>query len=390
MVNQREAGATSDGSPCEIQALVLDPPEGPRLVLVSADLIWFPDDITAELRPLIAGLANTTEAAVSLSATHSHGTPQSDPRFRYGEASEPFRAALRDLTRRAVEQALASAPKPVALAQGHARVTGLAVHRRRMAPTLSLTPPWWRVQNLPNPSRAIPDRLDLLALMADDRPAALITCFCCHPVTDPPSLRGGDYPAEFRRELRARLKQPDLPLLMLQGFCGDVRPCLLHQPRGLKDRLLEAAIGPRFRAANAEDRIAFARRLADFAETALPDLAPLNAPSARAARQSLPLQDDQGGDCDRALDLTAWHLAPGFGFLFASGEMLSGLDDHAADGLISVGYANGMVGYVAPDEEVRGGGYEIDGFLPRFDLKRRFHPGTGNAVRAARRLLAKG
>jgi hypothetical protein len=70
-----------------------------------------------------------------------------------------------------------------------------------------------------------------------------------------------------------------------------------------------------------------------------------------------------------------WRVNPSFGLFFASGEMLSGL--HHDDGLLSIGYANGMVGYLAPVEALVEGGYEVDGFLKPFGLSERF---AGQAI----------
>ena len=39
----------------------------------------------------------------------------------------------------------------------------------------------------------------------------------------------------------------------------------------------------------------------------------------------------------------------------------------------SVGYTNGMIGYIAPKNEYKYGGYEIDGFIKRFNLKSRIN-----------------
>ena len=51
--------------------------------------------------------------------------------------------------------------------------------------------------------------------------------------------------------------------------------------------------------------------------------------------------------------------------------MLNDYDDQKNDNIISIGYTNGMIGYIAPKNEYKYGGYEIDGFIKKFNLKSR-------------------
>ena len=53
--------------------------------------------------------------------------------------------------------------------------------------------------------------------------------------------------------------------------------------------------------------------------------------------------------------------------------MLNCFDFQNKDNIISVGYTNGMIGYIAPKNEYKYGGYEIDGFIKRFNLKSRIN-----------------
>lgn len=388
LINQPAGVPARDGGDSEIQVLVLDGGPASRLVLVGADLIWFSDTLAELLRRRIAALAGTPAEAVSLTATHTHGTLQPDPRFRYGEYAEDFCQLIIETALAAAAAALAAPAEPVDLAWGSAAAPGLAVNRRRCAPTLSWRPPYWRVQNLPNPARPVNDRLSLLAARsADGALRAVVVAFTCHPVCDVPGTRGGDYPAALRRLLRARLGA-DLPVLFLQGYCGDVRPDLRLIPRGPKQKLLQAVLGARFRPPRAGDTDALAAGLAEAAGRALAAAADLGPPAVRVARERVAVADCADVDTGRGIDMTAWRFSAGAALLFASGEMLSGLDMAAEDGLLSVGYSNGMLGYVAATADVAGGGYEVDGFLARFGFARRLTARLGRQVLDARARLA--
>jgi hypothetical protein len=206
----------------------------------------------------------------------------------------------------------------------------------------------------------------------------------CHPVFNPAGVVGPDLPGAVRR-LLARRYGDAVGVIWLQGFTGDVRPNLIHRPSGAKDRLLELLIGSRFRRSVAGDRDHAATLVYWAVEDALASAEPCAEAPLEAACETLPMPTTSGSVSGRVLNLTAWRLAPSVRLLFANGEMLSGLAPD--DGSISVGYSNGMIGYVAPDLEPPRGGYEIDGFLRRFGLGERFAPDIGSRFLAVRRQL---
>ncbi|MGE5148143.1 MAG: hypothetical protein ACM3N5_15430, partial [Candidatus Eiseniibacteriota bacterium] len=253
----------------------------------------------------------------------------------------------------------------------------------RKALTLKLRGGWRRVQNLPERKAAFDRRVTLLAFVdGRGKPRVVLCHLICHPVFDPPGAAGTDVPGAVRG-LMARQHGDDLGVIWLQGFTGDIRPNLIHRPSGAKDRLLEMLIGSRFRPSVTGDRDHAATLVFWAIEKALASAEPCPEAPLEAVRDTLPVPTVSGRDSGRSLDLTAWRLAPAVRLLFANGEMLSGLAPH--DGTISVGYSNGMIGYVAPDSEPPRGGYEIDGFLRRFGLEERFAPDIGSRFLAVRR-----
>lgn len=372
----------SCSAPTEVQALVLSC-AGRTRALVGADVVWFGAAQAADLRREIAARIGIEERDVALCATHTHGTPNPDRRFAYGEFSDTLLDDMRGRILAAVEAAIGAAVRPVRLVFGQAEAPGIAVHRRRIAWTRRGLRPIRRVQNLPNTLRPIDERVSVLALQSidDGAYAAVITHFTCHPVADPRDCRGADYPGLLRTLLKARLGAAT-HCVFLQGFCGDTRPRLVHSPRGLKDHALEAIVGPRFRPARPGDSQALSEGIAAGALSALANGREIAAQSWSSGRKSLSLDDVNGDSTDRCLDVTFWRFDQDLRLIFANAEMLSGLAPGDA-GTLAIGYANGMEGYVAPPEDYPGGGYEIDGFLARFGLSARFSPANATAFRDA-------
>lgn len=370
--------------PGEVQALILDSATS-RLVLVSADAIWFDDATAAQLRREIAERCGCLPASVCLAATHTHGSPQPESGFTIGPPAPEFAADLGAAVRQAVAQALAGPAERASLALAQAPIEkGLIVNRRRIAWYFGDRRPTRRAQNLPNPTRAVDERVTALVLFdRSGRPRCVIVHFACHPVADPAGTRGADFPGAMRAVIARRLgAEPGV--MFLQGFCGDVRPYLRHQPTGLKDWVIEGIVGARFRRARVGDAERLGIALADAIIAALDRARPAGEGGLAAVSAELPLLGASGAALGRSLQLTAWRIGD-CRLVFANGEMLSGLAPD--DGVLSVGYANGMVGYVAPESEYAVGGYEIDGFLARFGLSERLAPATGAAYLARRAAL---
>jgi hypothetical protein len=371
-----------------VQSLVIETSDARRrLVLITADTIWFSDDGARALRRAVAERAQCDEPSVVLAASHTHGTPQPDRRFRLGEYDPDFERRITEGVLATVETALANSPTAVSIAYGASRLARpAAVNRRRQA--------WYpkgnrlarRVQNLPNRAAPCDNTASVLAFRdAGGQPVAVVVHFACHPVSDPDGTLGPDFPGAMREALRSQLPAGTL-VGFLQGFCGDVRPNLIHRPRGLKDHALELVIGPRFRPSQDGDSAQLGKALAAVAERALAGAVGVEGTALGAMREALPVRGASGRVLERDLDVTVWRIGS-FALVLASGEMLSALD-HPDPRILSVGYANGMVGYVAPEPEYAGGGYEIDGFLPRFGLPERVAPDTAAQYRMIRdRLL---
>lgn len=390
LVNQAAERSLRHGGSLMIQSLVIETLDArQRLVLITADIIWFSDDGARALRRAVAERACCDEPSVALAASHTHGTPQPDRRFRLGEYDPDFERRITEAVLATVETALASSPREASIAYAASCLAQpSAVNRRRQAWYLKGNRLGRRAQNLPNRSAPCDNAASVLAFRdAGGQPVAVVVHFACHPVSDPDGTLGADFPGAMREALRSQLRAGTL-VGFLQGFCGDVRPNLIHRPRGLKDHALELVIGSRFRPSQNGDSAQLGKALGAAAERALAAAVGVEGSVLGALREALPVRGASGTALERDLDVTVWRIGS-LAVVFASGEMLSALD-HPDPRILSVGYANGMVGYIAPEPEYARGGYEIDGFLPRFGLPERVAPDTAAQYRMIRdRLLAR-
>lgn len=384
-VNQTEGGVAHPGIAAEAQVVILkDEDSGRQLALIGADLIWFGNDMANRLRNKFATRLGVDPESICLTATHTHGSPQTEPSISYGEYDPELVQHLEDRLTNLFEEACSQPPQRVRISFGQKTVLPMqALNRRRMA--------WYiprngkirrRVQNLPAYEKTNDNILSAISFWPEgldvEKPVAVFLHFTCHPVCDLPGQRGADYPGHIRKMLHHSVDE-NLSCLFLQGFCGDVRPGFLLKPRGIKDNILELIIGKRFRGAKKGDAEKFARPLAVLAEEILENARDDQKyePEFFSAFGEILLKGESGKAIGTSLNVTTWHIMKDLSMVFAGAEMLSGLIPENTS--LAIGYSNGMVGYVAPEEEFSGGGYEIDGFVRRFGLPERFSLETGSA-----------
>ncbi len=361
----------------EVTALILDFIGGDKpFVLVTADIIWFSSSLANSLRRQISAIVKTEEARVCLAASHSHGTPNCERAFAIDEWSQALEEHVTLKVLDVVSEALKAQGCDARIRSTKSEVEGLAINRRRKAlafrPTLS-----YRLQNLPNRYGICDNSLDVIVVekKASGQPFALIVRYTCHPVADASNRRGADFPGAFRQTLRREFG-PTLPILFLQGFCGDIRPNLQLAPQGLRDRLVNLVVGARFRKPRDDDARDIGERLGarviEILRKNTTELSVKDGPII-ADRRTIHLQLADQSAAMFSLDLTTWRW-PGVNFVFASGEMLSGLLPLEQKGCLCVGYANGMVGYIPAESDLDAGGYEVDASRQKFGLSARLTP----------------
>lgn len=230
-----------------VRALVANSGGG-ILVLLSADLLWFPDDVAAAIRDAVADVAGTTPAHVLLNASHAHSvpplptTPISDPTAdhdalrRFGD--DVVVAAL-EATRNAKARL-----RPARMGTGRG-TTPIGVYRRAFDAR-------GRGHLGEVPDRAI-DRIVPVVRFddLDGQPIAVLFSYGCHPVLYGPVARAisSDYPGAARtfveRALTSSSGPPDAAItpvvgMFLQGCGGDINPRhgigVEHDPLETKDR----------------------------------------------------------------------------------------------------------------------------------------------------------
>ncbi|SKC72752.1 hypothetical protein [Krasilnikoviella flava] len=388
--------ATEVLSPLHVRSLALRAGTAAPVVLVSADLLWWGDDVVATLREAYAARFGLDPASLVLHATHNHSGPQVARRMTpsLGEPDEDYLAFLTDRTLASIERALAG-ETPVRVQTARA-ATDVAVDRR-----------WARTGGAVPRSPIDPD-LTVVSLVDDDgAPAAVLTHLACHPVVH----HGNAVTPDLHGTVAAALERDTTPFAMpLQGCCGDVNPARYAADGSFADgdqddvEQLAAEV-----ASVARDALAHATCAGDAAlavrrrplELPLQDRLALPLVARMAERDDvrgewarLALEDPGGYARPPVLQLVHLRLTSGLSLLGMSGEPVSayGLHVRRVSGgtCVPLGYTDGMTTYLVTAKQLEEGGYEPCEAPVYFGIPAPLAPAAEQAIRTEISALAMG
>jgi Neutral/alkaline non-lysosomal ceramidase, N-terminal len=192
-----------------------------QLLLLSADILEWSDSWASELTEVLSSGFTIHESDIWLTATHTHtgpavidlGLQQADP----GVLAELVRASLMAAAR------AISAAVPARVQVDSAHCPGIGIGRRFFDPEQK------KIVMRPNPEAPVDESLTTVRISdSDNRTIGLVLQAAVHPTSLGVAVHhySGDIPGCTVRKLEEKLGGA-VPVLFLQGACGDVRPALL-------------------------------------------------------------------------------------------------------------------------------------------------------------------
>lgn len=235
----------------------------------------------------------------------------------------------------------------------------------------------------PNHDCEINKTLTLICVGPVDAPLAVIWSWACHPVSEPdPNAISADFPGHMRQWLREKFGNPNLTVLFMPGFSGDIRP----DSKAWLPRLSKLFRVPFTTVFAVPSQSALARLngdLQDAMQSALNRLRPLTDPGGRVIIKNDHLPLSEIGSFDLAVDhIPLVHLTIGGLEILAVGAEVSNAyllqlpkppNGHCR---IETGCANHVFGYIPTQKQCLNGGYEGGGFLRKFSISGSFHPAS--------------
>jgi hypothetical protein len=384
--------AVEAADPLEVNA-VLFVTGSRRSLLVTFDLLYISGTLRGELLAVLARRWGFADADVFLFASHTHFAPPTDSTLpALGPFDEAYALRVREAVLDLVEELTRKAPLRFRLETRRGCLAHSVNRRRpRLAPTFTRTSglSFARVSFAPYLPGQRDDTATLITLtgLPTLAPIAIIWHYACHPVGHTPSqVTSADFPG-FTRESLRHVYGKELPVLFIQGFCGDVRPNI--EPRSDFSTLekfvasaRELISGTPSMQVTREAWHKWVRSLADGVvriAASPPQLTDENM-SFTSACADLPLRElflgqlrvdtmlVRGLRIGRLLEIVALGAEPSAGWQQRLQQALS----QPAGIRLFAAYCGDVFGYLPLPEQVREGGYEVVNFQPAFRMRGRF------------------
>ena len=389
-------GATSvavdAADPLEVNALLLV--AGPRhCLLVSFDLLYVGATLARELLTELAKRHGFAESDVFLFASHTHFAPPTDPTLPdLGPFDAAYARRVREAVLDLVKELIHQMPAQFRLEVRRGLLSHSVNRRRpRMAPSYTRT--WGlsfaRVTFAPYPRGARDDTASVITLSdaVSRTPIAVIWHYACHPVGHSPSqVTSADFPG-FARESLRHIHGERLPVLFVQGFCGDVRPNIepksdLRWGQRLIGLSREVIAGTPTMQCTEAAWCKWVKSLADEVAriaTSSPEIVEENMGFASTSAE-LPLHElfegtlrvetmlIRGLRLGHVLEIVAFGAEPSAGWQ----QRLQADIGQSSSIRLYAGYCGDVFGYLPLPEQVDEGGYEVAYFQQAFGMKGRF------------------
>lgn len=344
-----------------------------ELVLVSADLIWFGKDIVEKIRGVCREKYGLKPEQVLLHATHSHSGPQTGTEFTpsLGLADEAYMSFLANKVIEGI--ALAKSNKEEVEAYICKTTWNLGINRRKKVDD--------RVEMAPNDKGIKDDILTFIYFYTKgtNNMKAVICHGTCHPNISAENKISAEYTGIAMSKIENYLGN-QTAALFLQGFTGNIRPNIQKQGkflRGTAKEVNEAAeyLYGIFLETIKKDKIELKLNNLILKEETIK--VPLNKVPDEVLLISMIGNEDITGEWSRFLledksrlcpykDLiiSCVRLGKELSFIFINGEVVNEYAMYAqsvsSSKVLSVGYTNGMIGYLPTEQQINEGGYEPD------------------------------
>jgi len=363
------------GERLEANVLMLEGRDGPIFV-IAVDALY-----GGQFRRLLAARLNVAEDRVLVLGSHTHFAPGVDSGLpMLGPTSTTYLAWAADRIVSAIQDR--DDAEPVELRYGQAVIDGLFVNRRR--PTFGVGIPVrsrGSVVMAPHPRGHVDDLARSVTLSVGDRPVAVIWGVSCHPVCSPdPRQVSACFVGAVRQRVRDWCSAPNLPVLFVQGFSGDVRPASMSRraPRGIRS-LAQYLLGGarRFEPQSHEDYRAWCSSLS---ARVLQSLGQAKRDTPQAPLFGITRTTRQPPSWVRAIEGTRVDLSTDISIFAVNAEVVSERVtsmESIASHVIPAGCADEVIGYWPTNRMLRERGYEgctSQQFFPALDWSRGANP----------------
>jgi hypothetical protein len=369
------------------------------VVLVSIDVLFASNALKAGVLAHLTNHQRSKLEDIVFIASHTHNAPQLDStKPVLGLVDSSYFCFVAERIVKVLEHLLDPLQKDILsrVAVGKSRCDAAVVRRKR---GLRLSSKWPYISNQinlrPNPAHELYRDVDV-AVGSDENGKIiwLIWSWTCHATATHYSTEiTADFPGAIRRKVRQLYKNPDLPVLFLPGFCGDVRSDQGFSFHQFRARLSVPFSRP-FTEQTQSNYLQLCSTLAGSLFSALGQLTTVNTNDRVVVKKTaIPLTDLMTTDIPGQMELYSFDGGD-LSFVFVGSEVCSPYRQKfaavAKKGTWFSGYLNHVQCYLPDDAQILEGGYEVAGFFESFGHSGPFHPQIEDRVMSAVRELVSG
>jgi hypothetical protein len=199
-----------------VRALVLEH-AGTQIALLSVDACGFAEEVARRIQQRVAGQTGISADSVRVCATHTHSMPAFFPLRQWGGIPREYMATVEDKCVEAVQQAKADL-SPAAFYVGKSRCEDANFNRT----TKEYKTDAFFSSDASEEQRWLDTTLQVLYFERTGTKRDLLWYhFSAHPVCYTDELAGPDWPGLVDQRMREDMR---LPVAFLQGHAGDVNP----------------------------------------------------------------------------------------------------------------------------------------------------------------------
>ena len=394
LAGRQPAGhAHKPGDPLEVNALLIQGTTR-KALLLTFDLLYIGGVLEERIRQRLKSRYGLRKSELLLLASHTHFAPPTDPTLTHlGDFDRTYTDRVAIEVNNLVEE-LFSKPARQCVMETMQGNLALSVNRRkpRVLPSYSrdrgIT--WDRVSLAPFEDGPTEDTATIIrfSCSATNEPIAALWHFACHPVgRAPKDVTSADFPGIAREAMRHN-GLGNLPVLFLQGFCGDVRPTVdagrsAAGPLSLRSFLQRIpGVKSTLHMSTANWRTWSERMHAGITRIYNSPPSSVSAPHDLSCQHiEVPIERFFDGTITRKhLNIWAIRLGDslevlGFGAEPSTlwREILTTRIGRPKNLRLFGAYCGDVFGYLPTPEQIREGGYEVSGFQRFFGMEGSFH-----------------
>lgn len=364
------------------------------ILLYSVDTLFVPGDFVQTVVGSFGTKYGFDEKQVWMTSSHTHFAPSLDAgKPGLGAFNETYYRFVLDRLLTLTEKVLAGATGQVELSYGNTKSV-LNVNRRKKL---------WRpakgfgirrkILMYPNYSGVKDDNIHLVKFSGNDgTPQLIIWNYACHPVGN---VHRHEVTAEYigwvRKELRKYYNNPNLTVIFMLGFAGNLKPDItaVTHTRAIDKIRYFFQLKPKYTRFPSTSVFAeWCNCLWEEVKSAVDNTSPVVCDSVTCTAYSIKLAEIIGDDYNHRLHFRKMQFGNDLIFIGISAEVLAEYSSiihrmFAGKQVITVGCLPDTRLYLPADRNVLAGGYEAHGFKHRFHIKGDFVRGIEKRIKEA-------